>query len=94
MKRRDQRILVYRTGSLGDFVVALPAMWAVRERFPEARLTLLCNRPTIKSRVVAEDICAGTPFVDDFLRYTGDDTPAFKIRKKLALLSLFLRLRL
>jgi ADP-heptose:LPS heptosyltransferase len=79
---------------LGAFVVALPAMWAVRERFPDARLTLLCNRPTVKSRVMGEDICAGTPLVDDFMYYTGDDTPAFKIRKKLALLSLFLRLRL
>ena len=41
MSRRDRRILVYRVGSLGDFVVALPALWAVRERYPDAHLTLV-----------------------------------------------------
>ncbi|KXK06935.1 MAG: heptosyltransferase family protein [Acidobacteria bacterium OLB17] len=32
-----------RIGHLGDTLVALPAFWALRKRFPEARLTLLSN---------------------------------------------------
>jgi ADP-heptose:LPS heptosyltransferase len=36
-----RRILVYRCGALGDTVVALPAMRAVREAFPDAELVLM-----------------------------------------------------
>ena len=36
-----RRILVYRCGALGDTIVALPAMRAVREAFPDAELVLM-----------------------------------------------------
>src|SRR6185436_5583400 len=36
-----RRILIYRCGALGDTVVALPAMRAVREAFPNAELALM-----------------------------------------------------
>lgn len=35
------RILIYRTGRLGDFLVAVPAIRLVRKAFPEARITLV-----------------------------------------------------
>ncbi len=38
-----RNILVYRTGSIGDTVVALPAYWAIKSAFPDAKLTLLSN---------------------------------------------------
>ncbi len=37
------RVLVDRTGSLEDILVALPALWVVREYFVGAQLTLLCD---------------------------------------------------
>ena len=38
-----RNILIFRIGHLGDTVVALPAFWAIRQRFPGSRLTLLTN---------------------------------------------------
>src|SRR5207248_1871638 len=43
-RMRPRRILVFRIGQLGDTIAALPAMWAVRDHFPDAELTLLCDR--------------------------------------------------
>ena len=40
-----QRILVYRTGHLGDTVCAIPAFRLIRQAFPDASLTLLCDQP-------------------------------------------------
>lgn len=42
---QPSRVLVYRTGHLGDTVCAIPAFRLVRQHFPEAELTLLCDRP-------------------------------------------------
>ena len=39
------KIVVYRTGNLGDTVCAIPAFRLIRERYPEAELTFLCDRP-------------------------------------------------
>lgn len=38
-----QRILVLRGGALGDFIVTLPALAALRERWPSARIELAGN---------------------------------------------------
>ncbi len=40
-----RRILVYRTGHLGDTVCAIPAFRLIRQAFPDANLTLLCDQP-------------------------------------------------
>jgi lipopolysaccharide heptosyltransferase III len=39
--RPVRRVLVYRCGALGDTIVALPAMHALREAFPGAELVLM-----------------------------------------------------
>ena len=41
MTVRPARILVLRGGALGDFIVTLPALRALRERWPDARLELI-----------------------------------------------------
>jgi heptosyltransferase-3 len=38
-----RNILIFRIGHLGDTVVALPALWAIRRRYPDARISLLTN---------------------------------------------------
>jgi heptosyltransferase III len=38
-----KRLLVYRLGSLGDTVVALPAFHLIRRHFPDYRITILTN---------------------------------------------------
>lgn len=57
-------VLVYRLGSLGDTVVALPALHVVRKAYPEAALVLLTNRPIAAKAAPVEAILGGEFFVD------------------------------
>jgi ADP-heptose:LPS heptosyltransferase len=43
-----RRILVIRLSALGDFIMALPAMAAIRRRHPEADITLLTTGPFVE----------------------------------------------
>jgi ADP-heptose:LPS heptosyltransferase len=61
---------LFRIGSIGDTVVALPGFHAVRRAFPDAHVTLLTNVPTSTKAaplmmVLGE--CSG--FVDDVIDY-------------------------
>lgn len=51
-KPRKGRILVIRGGAIGDFILTLPAIAAIREQFPEAHLELL-GYPHIAQLAVA-----------------------------------------
>jgi ADP-heptose:LPS heptosyltransferase len=62
-------ILVFRIGQLGDTIVSLPAMQAIRSRYPDARLTLLCDRHPGKSLVLAPDLLGRSGLFDEFLSY-------------------------
>lgn len=42
---KKQTIVIYRLGSLGDTIVALPCFNAVAKRFPDARRVILTNYP-------------------------------------------------
>lgn len=47
LKRRDfrRRILVRRLGARGDVLLATPALWALRERYPQAELAIVTKCP-------------------------------------------------
>jgi asparagine synthase (glutamine-hydrolysing) len=64
-----RRILVFRIGQLGDTIIALPAMQAIRNRFPDAHLTLLCDRHPGKSFVLGSDLLGRCGLFDDFMSY-------------------------
>ncbi len=66
---RPRRILLYRLGSMGDTLVALPCIHSLRRWFPEAHITWLTNLPVnIKARA-GTDLLAGTGLVDEYLSY-------------------------
>jgi asparagine synthase (glutamine-hydrolysing) len=67
--KTPKRILVFRIGQLGDTIVALPAMWAVRKNFPEAHIALLYDRHPGKTHVIASDLLRGSKIFDDYLSY-------------------------
>lgn len=67
-----KRIVVFRIGSIGDTVVALPGFHAVRRAFPDTHITLLTNVPTsTKAAPLMMVLGYGSGFVDDVIDYPG-----------------------
>ncbi|HVB81189.1 MAG TPA: glycosyltransferase family 9 protein [Candidatus Binataceae bacterium] len=64
-----QRVLVYRLGSIGDTVVALPCLHLVRRRFPAAEIALLTNRPVESRAAPMASVLDGTGLVDRYIGY-------------------------
>jgi heptosyltransferase-3 len=65
-----KRVLIYRLGSLGDTVVALPAFYLAERAFPEAERRLLTNFPVNAKAPPAAAILESTGTVQGYLRYT------------------------
>lgn len=65
------KLLVYHIGSLGDTLVAVPALWAVREAYPDARITMLTDEQPGMSKVQASSILDGSGLIDDYIVYSG-----------------------
>jgi len=59
-----RKILVYRLGSLGDTVVALPAIQLVSRAFEEAQLTLLTNKPIATKAAPVESVVGDGVFAE------------------------------
>lgn len=89
-----KRILIFRIGSLGDTLVAVPAMWRVREAYPDARITLLCDRQAGKDYVLAPDLLRNSGIVDDFMVYPVHTIDGVRRVKRSTRARLLLRLRL
>lgn len=70
--RNPRRILVYRTGQIGDTLIALPAMRAVRDCFPSAHLCLLTGRHRQSNFVLAADVLPEQGLFDDLITYPTD----------------------
>ncbi len=62
-------ILVFRVGLLGDTLVALPAIDAIRRRFPGRRLVLLTSPPANPSWVSPWDVLKETGWFDEVVFY-------------------------
>lgn len=66
-----KRILIYRIGNLGDTVCAMPAMVAVRRRFPNAWIGLLTNKEE-GDNPDSEEILKGNDFLDEIITYQSE----------------------
>jgi heptosyltransferase III len=64
-----RRVLVYRLGSLGDMLVALPALHLVARAFPAAERCLLTNVPVSTKAPTAAEILDGSGLVQGYMRY-------------------------
>jgi ADP-heptose:LPS heptosyltransferase len=61
------RILVFRTGSLGDSICSLPALDALRHHYPDARIEVLTE--TGGTNLIGIDKLAAPSLVDAFIFY-------------------------
>jgi heptosyltransferase III len=64
------RILVYRIGELGDTIIALPVLWAVRRAFPEAALTYLVSAAPGSGYVAPQSVLPPEGLIDEWLTYS------------------------
>jgi heptosyltransferase III len=68
-KRKARRVLIYRLGSLGDMLVALPALHLVARAFPEAERRMLTNFPVSSKAPAAAAVLEGAGLVQGYVRY-------------------------
>ena len=82
-----KNILVYRIGHLGDTIAALPAFWAIRNQFPDSKITLLTNSDSKnKNYVMAKSVLPEHGLFDSFISYdnsAGKLAQAFSFSKLL-----------
>lgn len=64
-----KRVLIYRLGSLGDTVVALPALHVVERAFPQAERRLLTNVPVHAKAPAAWAVLEGSGLVHGTMSY-------------------------
>ncbi len=64
-----ERVLIYRLGSLGDTIVALPALHLIERAFPASQRMLLTNMPAHAKAATAFAVLSGSNLVHDFINY-------------------------
>ena len=64
-----QRVVIYRLGSLGDTVVALPCFHKVAKAFPDAERIVLTNVPVSSNAAPVETILGGSGLIHATLAY-------------------------
>ncbi len=82
-----KRVLVYRLGSLGDMLIALPSLHLVERAFPGAERRLLTNFPVSAKAPAAKAVLDGSGLIHSYERYTVGT------RNPLQLLALAWRIR-
>lgn len=69
MPKPIKRVLIYRLGSLGDTVVALPALHLIARAFPDAERRMLTNFPVNAKAPAAAAILGESGLVHGYFRY-------------------------
>ncbi len=88
MHRPDvRRVLIYRLGSLGDMLIALPCFHLVERAFPHAERRLLTNSPVSTKAPAAAAVLEGSGLIHAYEPYTVGT------RNPLELLALAWRIR-
>jgi heptosyltransferase-3 len=68
-KKFAERIVVFRLGSLGDTIVALPCLHKVADAFPNAERFVLTNIPVSTKAAAIEAILANSKLIDGVIEY-------------------------
>jgi ADP-heptose:LPS heptosyltransferase len=70
-QQKIRRVLLYRLGSLGDMLVALPSLHLVARAFPDAERVLLTNTPVNAKAPPAAAVLENSGLVHGYLRYAA-----------------------
>jgi len=77
------RVLIFLLGSLGDTVVALPALHLIARRYPEAERRVLANRVTHPKAASMASLLDGTGLVQDYFWFPPPSKRASRLREML-----------
>ena len=77
--QKTRRVLIYRLGSLGDMVVALPALHLVERALPNAERRLLTNLPVHAKAPAAEAVLGGSGLVSGYFGYPVGTRSAWQL---------------
>jgi ADP-heptose:LPS heptosyltransferase len=66
---KNNKVLIYRLGSLGDTVMALPSFHQIKNSFPGADITLLTNKPVMAKAAAIEAILGSNYFFNRTINY-------------------------
>ena len=69
MRRKVETILIFRLGSLGDTVVALPSLHLIERRYPGARRVILSEQLTSSKAAALRLVLENSGLVDDYMDY-------------------------
>ena len=69
-KRSPKRVLIYRLGSLGDTVIALPVLHLTARAFPDAERKMLTSFPPSAKAPASSAVLEHTGLIHGYLRYT------------------------
>ncbi len=85
IESKVRKVLVYRLGSLGDTVVALPCFRLIAGTFPNAaERVLLANIPVAAKAPASAAVLGGSGLVHGYMRYTvGKRSPGELLRLNL-----------
>jgi heptosyltransferase-3 len=76
-----QRVLLYRLGSLGDHLVALPSYRLARRAFPRAEFRLLTNVPVSSKAPAAAAVLDGSGLVQGYMGYEVGTRSVWELAK-------------
>jgi len=67
---RREAILIFRIGSIGDTVIALPCFHRIARTFPNARRIVVTNRPVSVKAAPVESVLGHSGLIDDFIYFS------------------------
>jgi ADP-heptose:LPS heptosyltransferase len=79
-KRNDadyKNICIYKIGNIGDILCAIPAMYKIRNQFPDAKITLLTS-PGNRNSFGANMILQYANWIDEIDTYYSEDIKGLK----------------
>jgi ADP-heptose:LPS heptosyltransferase len=82
LRNHPGKLLILRTGNIGDTACALPALAAIRENFPGSHLCLLTS-PGPKGLPEAGQVLDGLGLVDDIITFYPEDLQDWRCRRRL-----------
>jgi heptosyltransferase-3 len=69
VRKPINRILIYRLGSIGDFIIALPCLHLIRKCHPNAEIVLLTALPIDQRAAPAAEVLEHTGLIDKYIYY-------------------------